>query len=106
MAEKQTVSAAASDRPAAGAGVERSARRRMRARGASARGRVATSFGAPALLGIVVLATWQYLVQSGRVSPFLLPYPGARMGALYDSLTQVSLGGDVLLKIVEGVVAF
>jgi NitT/TauT family transport system permease protein len=101
MAEKQTVSAAASDRPLAGARVERSARRRMLARGASARGRIATSIGAPALLGIVVLATWQYLVQSGRVSPFLLPYPGAVMRSLWDSLTQGSLGGYVAPTMVE-----
>jgi hypothetical protein len=71
------------------------------ARGASARGRVATAIGAPALLGIVVLATWQYLVQSGRVSPFLLPYPGAVMRSLWDSLTLGSLGGYVAPTMVE-----
>jgi NitT/TauT family transport system permease protein len=61
---------------------------------------------APALLGIALLASWQLLVQSGRVSSFLLPYPGAVLESLRATVRQGTLAGYVAPTLVEALAGY
>jgi NitT/TauT family transport system permease protein len=61
---------------------------------------------APALLGIAAVATWQFLVQSGRVSSFLLPYTATVVQSLWTSLLQGSLAGYVGPTLAESLAGY
>ncbi|WIG60542.1 MAG: Hydroxymethylpyrimidine ABC transporter, transmembrane component [Ktedonobacterales bacterium] len=55
----------------------------------------------PLLLGLVVLAAWQFAVQSGAVSSFLLPFPADVVRAFWFSLTDGLLPSYALTTLIE-----
>lgn len=60
----------------------------------------------PLLFGVFGLLLWQFLVQSGTVSDFLLPYPQAVVTGLWLSLVQGGLPGDVGVTLLEAVAGY
>lgn len=56
---------------------------------------------APVALGIVLLIVWQFLVQSGLVSTFLLPAPADVLGSLWVSFTQDALLSYTQVTLIE-----
>jgi NitT/TauT family transport system permease protein len=56
---------------------------------------------APVALGLVLLAAWQFLVQSGLVSEFLLPAPADVLRAFWASLTQDALLSYTQVTLIE-----
>lgn len=55
----------------------------------------------PLLLGLVTLTIWQFAVQSGAVSPFLLPFPADVVRAFWFSLTDGLLPSYALTTLIE-----
>ncbi len=58
---------------------------------------------APVLLGVILLAAWQFVVQMGFVSAFLLPLPADVLRAFWDSLTHDALLSYAQTTLIESV---